>query len=142
MPERIRSTIAKARAASEAGEHAEAARCYRAAGETARAADLPSELAFCLRHEAHSLLDLGESEAALEAAREAAQVYDRAESERGINYATTTRLMALAKGHLGAHDEARDHWAEARSIFDVHGVRDAVAECDTHLGSSAQNPNS
>ena len=138
MPERLRATLAKARAASEAGDHESAAQSYFRAAETARSADLPGELAFCLRHGAQARLEVGCARTALDAGREAAEIYRRTEGTKGLNYANSARLVALANEALGASEEARPLWAEARRIYEVNGVREGVSECDAHLAASGQ----
>ena len=137
MPERLRATLAKARAASEAGDHAEAAHGYFKAAETARAAELPAELAFCLRHGAQARLEAGCAETALDAAGEAATIYRQTEGEQGLNYANAARLVALANEALGEPEKAQSHWAEARKIYEVNGVQEGVDECDVHLDRPA-----
>jgi len=137
MPVRLRATLAKARAASEAGDAAEAAKCYGQAAETARLAGLPAELAFCLRHLAQALLETDRAQDALDAAMDASQIYDESEPVRGMNYANTARLIALAREGLGQTTEAQSSWVEARAIYEIHGVEEGVAECDAHLRAAA-----
>lgn len=134
MPERLRAIIADARSLAESGKHAHAARRYYEAASKARRVGLAGELAHCLRHGAQSSLENGNSGEALAAAQEAVGIHTELEASRGLNYANSARLVALAQEAQGKVDEAHKLWADLRSIYDLHGVRDGVAECDAHLG--------
>ena len=135
MPERLRHIIAHARSAFETQDHHRAAERFHEAAEKARFLDLAGELAYTLRHAASSLLEIDETHRALDAAEEAASIYDRLETMRGVNYAHAVRLVALAKGRLGMEAQAVAHWAEARQIFNLHGMASSVEECDAHLAT-------
>ena len=133
MPERLRAIIADARALAESGNHAHAAERYYEAASNARHFELAGELAYCLHHGAQSSLENGHTDEALAAAEEAVGIYAKLEASRGLNFANSARLVALAKEALGEMDEAQSLWAELRGIYDIHGVKDGVAECDAHL---------
>ena len=136
MPERLRPMLARAKSASDAGDHRAAARGYYQAADTARSVELFGELAYCLRHGAMHSIEIEEMRLALDAAEEAMSVYERTEAERGMNFANTARLIALAMEGLGRGDEALHHWQEARAIYDVNGIKAGVSECDAHLAEA------
>lgn len=135
MSERLRHIIAHARSAFDTHDHAAAAERFHEAAEKARFLELAGELAYTLRHAAQSSLEIDDPQRALAAAEEAATIYDRIEPMRGVNYANVLRLVALAKEKLGMGAESVAHWAEARTIFHIHGIADGVTECDAHLAT-------
>ena len=133
MAERLRHIIAHARSAFDTQDHAVAAQRFHEAADHARYLELSGELAYTLRHAAQSSLEINDPHRALVAAEEAASIYDRIEPIRGVNYANAARLVALAQERLGMGAKAVAHWAEARSIFNIHGLSAGVEECDAHL---------
>ena len=135
MSDRLRHIIAHARSAFDTHDHAAAAERFHEAAEKARFLELAGELAYTLHHAAQSSLEINEPQRALAAAEEAAAIYDRIEPMRGVNYANVVRLVALAKEKLGMGAEAVALWAEARTIFHIHGIAACVDECDAHLAT-------
>lgn len=135
MSDRLRHIIAHARSAFDTHDHAAAAERFHEAAEKARFLELAGELAYTLRHAAQSSLEINDPERALAAAEEAAAIYDRIEPMRGVSYANAARLVALAKERLGMGAEAAALWAEARTIFSIHGIKPSVDECDAHLAT-------
>lgn len=133
MGERLRSIIADARALAESGDNVRAAARYSQAAQKARDYQLPGELAYCLHHEAEALLENGQAQDALSVAEEAMALYLGKDAARGLNFANSARLVALAKEALGQAVEVKSLWAELRSIYELHGIKDAVSECDAHL---------
>ncbi|MHA7818278.1 MAG: hypothetical protein ACX930_01385 [Erythrobacter sp.] len=131
----MRHIIAHARSALDTADHAAAAQRFHEAAEKARVLELAGELAYALRHAALASLEIGDTQRALIAAEEAASIYDRLESTRGVNYANAARLVALAMERLGMGEKSAALWAEARHIYHLHGIVAGVEECDAHLSS-------
>ncbi|WP_162013467.1 hypothetical protein [Erythrobacter sp. NAP1] len=136
MPERLRPMLARARTASEAGDHRAAARGYYEAADKARSVELLGELAFCLRHGAQHSIENDQLRLALDAAEEAMSVYEQTETDKSLNFANTARLIALAMEGMERSHEARPYWEEARDIYDINGVKAGVDECDAHLSAA------
>lgn len=112
----------------------------RAVAHAAQAGD-PALHAQALRHLADILSDAGELDAALPVYREALAIYaDGGFAE--LDVADAVRGAALAFERLGATEEARDLWSDARLRYAAldggrgeagAGRNPGVAEADAHL---------
>jgi tetratricopeptide (TPR) repeat protein len=85
-----------------------------------------------VRHLGDAHQDLDQHGQAESCYREALSLY-RAGDSRPLDLANAIRSYALLKECAGQHEEARELWAEARTLYASVNASGGVDECTSHL---------
>jgi tetratricopeptide (TPR) repeat protein len=108
------------------GNRSRAADLYRQVIALLRESDEPLRLAHAIRHLGDVYFETGDVEAAGNCYSEALQIYRDHPAPKPLDLANAVRSMAVLK-------DTAEWWDEARRLYEVAGVEEAVLECSRRL---------
>lgn len=111
-----------------------ARRNYEEAVALLRRLDDPQMLAHTIRHLGDVYFESGEVSLAEPCFVEALSIYRSAPHTPRLHLANAIRSQALYKTKIGAEQEARALWKEARDLYELESVAAGVTECDQSIG--------
>jgi hypothetical protein len=128
--------VIEAKSARRQGRLSDATALYEEAAESFQAEQQPARWAHALRHAAEFAVKAGDSRTGL---REALAVleYYRSSPPTTLEMANALRVAALAEAAAGKSTSAREHWCEARALYEDVGVADGVLEAERHVAALA-----
>jgi tetratricopeptide (TPR) repeat protein len=106
---------------------------YREAVGILRTSAHRLRFAHTIRHLADIFRKLGSRQDALACHTEALKVYREHAGTPPLDLANTLRGFALLKGDLGANEEAKSMWLEARSLYGSVDVQAGVEESERQV---------
>lgn len=92
-----------------------------------------SALAHTIRHLGDIHLEASRFDSAEACYQESLGLYRGQKEVLRLDLANAIRSMALLKGDIGARDEAKLLWQEARNLYSSLRLKEGVAECDDWL---------
>jgi tetratricopeptide (TPR) repeat protein len=123
-------SIAELRARAEderhRGNRSRAIELYRDVVALLRGKDEPLRLAHAIRHLGDVYFETGDGGAAENCYSEALQIYREHDAPNPLDLANAVRSMAVLK-------DTAESWDEARRLYEVAGVKEAVLECSRRL---------
>jgi tetratricopeptide (TPR) repeat protein len=106
---------------------------YQEAVEICRTQNNLSALAHTIRHLGDIHLEAQRFDSAESCYRESLSLYRGEREVPPLDFANALRSMALLQGNLGAKEDAKSLWQEARNLYLKLEVKEGVAECDRWL---------
>jgi tetratricopeptide (TPR) repeat protein len=128
-----RARALQAKAARDAGRHAEAIAAYREAAESARRDGDLLALAHRLRHIGDIHLEDDRIDLAAPLYDESLALYRSRDDVPALDLANLLRPLALLSAARNQPEAARRYWTEALALYRQAGVGAGVDECTRHL---------
>lgn len=128
--------VIEAKSARRQGRISDAKALYEEAAESFQAEQEPARWAHALRHAAEFAVKAGDSLTGLQEALMVLEYY-RSSPPTTLEMANALRVAALAEAAAGECASAREHWCEARALYEDAGVADGVVEADRRVASLA-----